>query len=127
MGEYDEVFEALSEHHRRQLLVELLFSPQRIPTPTGAGREMLEANEEFLHEHLTSAGTIRGIDEYAVSMHSIHLPKLAEDGLIAWYSDDDIVTQGPSFGRAKPFLELLAERQDERSVRDRAVTFVDGT
>lgn len=125
MGEYDEVFEALSEHRRRQLLVELLLTPQRIPKPTGAAREMLDANEELLREQLTSAESMSGVDEYAVSMHSIHLPKLAADELITWHREDDLITQGPHFDQAKPFLELLAEQQDERPTRDPVVTFVD--
>lgn len=125
MGEYDEVFEALSEHHRRQLLVELLLTPQRIPEPTGAAREMLDANEALLREQLASAGSIRGVDEYAVSMHSIHLPKLAEDELITWHREEDLITQGPLFDEARPFLERLVEQEDQQLARDPVVTFVD--
>lgn len=126
MGEYDEVFEALSEHHRRQLLVELLLTPQRIPEPTGAAQEMLDANEALLREQLTRAGSIRDVDEYVVSMHSIHLPKLAEDELITWHRETDLITQGPNFGDAKPFLKLLVEQRDERRTADPVVTVVDG-
>ena len=112
MVNHDDVFDALTASHRRQLLVNLLSSPQHVPEPSGISREVAEADENLLQRYLSSSRMIAEVDEYSVSMHHIHLPKLAEYGFIEWNQDDNLVVQGPRFDEIRPHLKLVAEHQD---------------
>jgi hypothetical protein len=40
-------------------------------------------------------------------LHHIHLPKLADAGLIDWDPRDDIIVRGPSFDEILPLLETI--------------------
>ncbi|WP_419894496.1 DUF7344 domain-containing protein [Natrinema thermotolerans] len=122
MTNHDNVFDALAASNRRQLLVKLLSSPQYVSKPSGISREMAEADENLLQRHLSSSRTIAEVDEYAVSMHHTHLPKLAEYGFIEWYQDDDLVVQGSCFDEISPHLRLLAEQQDGRRTKTPVIT-----
>ncbi len=122
MVNHNDVFDALAASYRRQLLVKLLSSPQDIPKPSGISREIAEADENLLQRHLSSSQTIAEADKYSISMHHIHLPKLAEYGFIEWNQDDNLVTQGPCFDEIRPQLRLLAEHQDGRLAKDLVVT-----
>ncbi|ELY36447.1 DUF7344 domain-containing protein [Natronorubrum tibetense] len=122
MVNHDDVFDALAASHRRQLLVELLSSPQHVPEPSGISREVAEADENLLQRYLSSSRTIAKVDEYSVSMHHIHLPKLAEYGFIGWDLDHNLVAQGPRFDEIKPHLRLLAEHEDGRRTNGPVVT-----
>ncbi|WP_425504360.1 DUF7344 domain-containing protein [Salinilacihabitans rarus] len=122
MVNYDDVFDALADSHRRQLLVKLLSSPQRVSKPSGISREVAEADENLLHRHLSSSRTIAEADEYSVSMHHIHLPKLAEYGFIEWDRNDDLVMQGPHFDEIRPHLKLLAENQERHRTKSPVAT-----
>ena len=119
---YDNIFDALSVGHRRQLLVKLLSSPQYVSKPSGISREIAEANENLLRRHLSSSRTTGEIDAYSVSMHHIHLPKLAEYGFIEWNQADNLVVQGPRFDEIRPHLRLLAEQQDGHRTKRPVVT-----
>lgn len=122
MVNHDNVFDALASSHRRQLLVELLSSPQDVPKPSGMSREIAEADENLLQRHLASSQTIAEADEDSISIHHIHLPKLAEYGFIEWDRDNDLVIQGPRFDEISPHLRLLAEQQDGRRPNDPVIT-----
>lgn len=122
MTDYDAVFDALAASHRRQLLVELLSSPQYVSKPSGLSREIAQADGNLLQRHLSSSRTIAEVDEDSVSLHHIHLPKLAEYGFIEWHRDDDLVVQGPRFDELRPYLELVAEQQDDRRTTGPVVT-----
>lgn len=122
MVNYDDVFDALAVSHRRQLLVQLLSSPQYVPKPSGISREVAEADENLLQRYLSSSRTIPGVDEYLVSMHHIHLPKLAAYGFIEWDQDEAPVVQGPRFDEVRPHLRLLAEDEDRRRTKTPVVT-----
>lgn len=121
MVTHDDVFEALAASHRRQLLVKLLSSPQHVPEPSGISREVAEADENLLRDHLASSRTIAEVDAYSVSMHHIHLPKLAECGFIEWDLDRNLVAQGPRFDEIRPHLRLLSEHEDGRRPNDPVV------
>jgi len=122
MVKYDEVFDALADNHRRQLLIKSLSSPHYVSKPSGIAREIAQADENLLQRHLSSSRTIAEVDEYAISMHHIHLPKLAEYGFIEWNRDDNLVVQGPRFDEIRPHLRLVAEQQDERRTKNLVVT-----
>ncbi|WP_200895674.1 hypothetical protein [Halorubrum saccharovorum] len=51
--------------------------------------------------------------ERLVSMHHIHLPKLANHGFIDWDKDSHKVTKGPKFDEIRPLLELLDDHEDD--------------
>lgn len=122
MVDYDNVFDALTASHRRQLLTKLLSSPQYVPKPSGISREIVEADENLLQMYLSSSQTITEVDEYSVSMHHIHLPTLAEYGFIEWDQNDNLVVQGHRFDEIIPHLKLLPEQQDERRTEAPVVT-----
>ena len=46
-------------------------------------------------------------------LHHIHLPKLADAGLIDWDPRDDIVVRGPAFDEVVPLLEAIEELDDD--------------
>ncbi|WP_049925748.1 DUF7344 domain-containing protein [Halopiger goleimassiliensis] len=113
MVNHDEVFDALADGQRRRLLLQLRSGPQRVPQPSGVSRTVAEANENLLQRHLSSSRTIAGADEYSLSMHHVHLPKLTAYGFVEWDRDDDLVTQGHRFDELTPHLDLLVEQQDD--------------
>jgi predicted transcriptional regulator len=47
-----------------------------------------------------------------VSLHHIHLPKLAEAGVVDWSPDADVVERGAEFERVAPLLETIDEMGD---------------
>jgi hypothetical protein len=94
----DELFEALSNVHRRRLLVALIdHNPQRdsvdVPEVVHEGEKALETLQiEFYHSHL---------------------PKLEESGFIGWNRDTHEVVKGPRFDEIRPLLELMRDHADE--------------
>jgi hypothetical protein len=94
----DELFEALSNVHRRRLLVALLdHNPQRddvdVPEDVHEGEKALETLQSELY-------------------HS-HLPRLEEAGFIGWNRDAHEVVKGPRFDEIRPLLELMRDHADE--------------
>lgn len=45
-------------------------------------------------------------------MNVVHIPKLAEYGLIDWDSEERIVTRGPHFDEARPLLDQVPTETD---------------
>jgi len=94
----DECFKALSNVHRRRLLVNLLdHNPQRdsvdIPEDLHKGEKTVEALQtEFNH---------------------VHLPSLVEAGFIRWEREANEVLKGPRFNEIRPVLELMQNHADE--------------
>lgn len=94
----DNHFQALSNVHRRRLLVNLLgHNPQRddidVPKDVHEGEKELEVLQlEFRHSHL---------------------PRLEEAGLIQWNRDSNEVMKGPRFDKIRPLLELMRDHANE--------------
>lgn len=88
----DELFDALADDRRRQLLVDLLDDSPRDASVQAAtpGAEREEQSERIRLQH-------------------IHLPKLADCGFVDWNQGSDSVTRGPRFDELRPFLELCEE------------------
>ncbi|MBX0297136.1 hypothetical protein EGH23_19860 [Halomicroarcula sp. F27] len=88
---------ALADVERRKLLFELLTDgPRAEPfTIADGGR---------------SEGKSRS---NGVRMYHVHLPKLADYGLIEWDRENDEVRRGPNFDEMRPLLELLVANEDE--------------
>lgn len=84
----DDLLTALSSPQRRKLLDSLITdSPpdHAEPTEVTVGGEM--------------------------EMHHIHLPKLADYGIVDWDRDTNRVTRGPNFEAAATLLEFLANSE----------------
>lgn len=52
-----------------------------------------------------------------LALRHVHLPKLAEMGLIEWDPDPGLVRRGPRYDRVRPLLELLREHEGDLPVR----------
>jgi hypothetical protein len=94
---FDSMLDALSNVHRRKLLMALLESNPQDDLPRVSSAD--EGESEAM-EHL-------------IRMHHVHLPKLVEYGFIEWDQEKEEVTKGPAFDEIKPLLNLLAEHEDE--------------
>lgn len=92
---FDKVMYALTDGHRRQILVELLESNSQ-----HVGRERDRREEP-------------GTRRYALVTYHVHLPKLEEQGFVDWNQKQGTVTRGDQFGTVRPVLEALQGRQDD--------------
>lgn len=83
----DDLFDALANHHRRQLLSTLLDSKPEteIPVP----------------ETLT------------VRMNHAHLPRLDEAGYIEWDRERDVIRRGSRFDDVLPIITIMRENDHE--------------
>lgn len=114
MVDEEAVFDALADGHRRQLLVELVTdSPIFVSEPSGSSREISEANEELLQKYLSKSTDIPEVNKEILSLHHVHLPKLADYGFVEWHRDSNLVTRGPRFDELRPLLELIIDHRDE--------------
>lgn len=90
----DQVFDALTDGHRRRLLVALVdHNPQTTTEPARVPQESPA--------------------EVQVRMHHVHLPKLADYGFVEWDRDERVVIKGPRFDEIEPVLELMVDHRDE--------------
>lgn len=91
----DDLLTALSNPQRRELLDSLIAdSPPDDAEPPG----------------------VTVADE--MEMYHIHLPKLADYGLINWDRDTNRVTRGPNFEAAAALLEFLANNDGIHQARE---------
>ncbi|MFB1065669.1 hypothetical protein [Natrinema sp. H-ect4] len=119
----DEVFEALADGQRRELLIDLLESGRyHVPELSSSSQEIAEANQRFLREYLSTDRESNAGDKELIRMHVVHIPKLADDRFIEWDRDDHVATEGPRFDELVPVLELVDELRDDRPVADAVVT-----
>ena len=91
----DEIFDAMADRYRRQLLFELL---DRNPTAVTRRVE-------------SDGGRVRAEDATVQRLH-VHLPKLADQGFISWNRAEGVVMKGPRFEEIEPLLELLVDNRD---------------
>ncbi len=89
----DELYDALSNPHRRRLLFDLLEDAPRTDSPRSL--ETLPPDS-------------RGGKSTRIEYHHVHLPKLEQYGFIDWSSDISCVERGPRFEDVSATLELLA-------------------
>jgi hypothetical protein len=91
----EDIFDVLSNVHRRNLLIPLLESTTREEIAVG-----LDESEQDTTDSL-------------IRMKHVHFPKLAAYGIIEWNKQTDNVSKGPAFDEIKPLLELLGVHEDE--------------
>lgn len=109
----DDIFEALSDVHRRKLLVDLLeHNPQTVETISEASREVGGMSEGLKEEYLTSDAEISGADKSHVRLHHVHLPMLVEYGFVEWDREENAVVKGARFDAIRPVLELLEDNRE---------------
>ncbi|AEH36310.1 DUF7344 domain-containing protein [Halopiger xanaduensis] len=96
----DRLFDALTDVHRRRLLFALI-----------------DHNPQDVSELPDVPWTLSESEAVLTSKHHVHLPKLADYGLIEWERDEQIVTKGPRFDEIEPILQLLDDHRDELPVR----------
>lgn len=94
---FDEMLEALVHVQRRKLLVSLLDHNPQDDSPAV----------------ITDPETDPDSIERIIQMKHVHLPKLADKGLIEWNRQRNEVVKGPNFDEIRPLLELLDDHQDE--------------
>lgn len=113
----DDVFEALADGRRRELLCALL-TDESVPVPalTEPSREMAGADEGILTEYLDGTREVAGADKELVRLYHVHLPKLDGGGFVAWDREAGVVARGPRFDELRPFLGLLDEPRDAAPV-----------
>lgn len=95
---HDDLYEAVSDVQRRQLLFALLEespqtdSPEELDTPPDIPK--LKEASRIEHQH-------------------VHLPKLDDYGFINWVPEMSYVEQGAKFDEVETILESLAEHHKE--------------
>ncbi|SFB80783.1 hypothetical protein SAMN05444422_102124 [Halobiforma haloterrestris] len=115
MSRRDDVFDALADPQRREVLLGLLrHDLQTVSELPDASRDVAEANEALLEEHLSDSRDLPGVDEALLRLHCVHLPNLADYGFIEWYRAARVVTKGPRFDELRPFLERVADHREGR-------------
>ncbi|MFC7140425.1 hypothetical protein ACFQMA_11365 [Halosimplex aquaticum] len=100
------VFGLLANDVRRRLLLRL-----REREPVQVPDAVLERDPDSAESDPVSDGC-GGPDHQrltAVRLHHVHLPKLADAGVVEWHRDRDVVTRGARFGDVEPTLAVLAE------------------
>lgn len=83
----------LRDRHRRQILLGLSDRPVR----TEADVTMRGSRQEQIETEL----------------QEVHLPMLAEEGIIEWDRESGEIRKGPNFEEIEPFLRLIEEHSDE--------------
>lgn len=88
----DQIFNALSNGHRRRILTGLLETTPETDPPV--------ATDTFLDHNVD--------DDARIEQYHVHLPHLEDAGLIEWDRDAETVKQGQRFAAIKPTLTRLA-------------------
>lgn len=111
----DDLFAALADAWRRELLVSLLDDAfYLVPSLSGASREMAGASDTFLREYLSGSLEISGVDEQLLRTRLVHLPVLEGYGFVDWQRDVGVVTRGPQYDEIVPLLAFLDDYRSER-------------
>lgn len=119
----DDVFDAMAELRRRQLLAGLLHTDSRpVPKLSSVSQKMLQAHETILREYLSGPQEIENADKAAIRTHHVHLPKLVQYSYVEWDKDDSVVTKGLNFDDVRPLLDVVEQGRDERLSTDTAPT-----
>lgn len=96
--DWDTLFDALGDVHRRRILVALLdHNPQQIP---------VQVPEDVCVGE-------RKLEPLQLEMIHHHLPLLADAGYVTWDREKHQVEKGPAYSEIRPTLELLTEHHKE--------------
>lgn len=95
------VFEVLANRYRRQLLLAM---SETNPQNDGDLDPLGLLEQEDMTDDL---------DVTQVSLHHVHLPKLADMGFIEWNHESGELSKGPNWAEIAPLLRLMRNHQDE--------------
>lgn len=93
----DRLFETVAREPRRRVLDALR---------EGSPRTVEELTDQLTRQE------VRDRDTVGVALRHNHLPRLDAAGVARWDRRHGTVTRGPQFEEIRPFLELMADRQD---------------
>ena len=88
MGDLDTYLRLLADESKREILVSLLETDD----------EEVSVASDDAQEH--------------IRRHHIHLPKLADAGLIEWQQGENTVERGPAFDEVVPLLEAIGDIEE---------------
>jgi hypothetical protein len=93
----DDAFRVLAHHHRRIIVTSLLGNRHGVSVDA-----LIE--DVLVHDDLSGdpADTRRRI---AAKLHHVHLPRLADVGLVEWDRDHDVVTPTARLPALEPLVE----------------------
>ena len=93
------------QHQHRRIVLALLTAEGRSLTLNDLAQIVLEYN------HQASPTTVSAdvLTEIRLSLHHVHLPKLASDGLITYDPDRKLVDPTEQFEQAEPILATILE------------------
>lgn len=94
------LFDALRHPERRQVLVRLNDFPP-------ATDDAVELEAVFRDDYL---------DDAAVSLHHVHLPKLDAAGFVDWDPDRRVISHGRRFDAIAPLIDLLEDHHHDLPV-----------
>ncbi|WP_225332798.1 helix-turn-helix domain-containing protein [Halomicrobium urmianum] len=89
----DEIFEALADQHRRDVLVALLAEDRVRPASVCA-----------------DAGEDGESEARRAMLHHCHLPMLADAEFVEWDREADTVRQGDAYSKLRPILGFIVTK-----------------
>ena len=101
---FDSVLD-LCQHQHRRIVLALLAAEQRSLTLSDLTQTVLEYN------HQASPTTVSAdvLTEIRLSLHHVHLPKLASDGLVTYDPDRQLVEPTEQFEQVEPTLDTILD------------------
>lgn len=105
----DRALSLLADSRRRRLLIEL--ADRNPGAEICVDSATLERALRRTQRDHRSASI--DVDRAIISMHHIHLPKLAECDVIAWNELEDTVEPGPAFEAIEPFIDYLDRNRED--------------
>lgn len=115
----DEVFDAMADQQRRELLVGLLHEdPQPVPQLSGVAREILGAHDTVLSEYLSDVQEIADAKKTDIRTHHVHLPKLVTYNYIEWNRETGLVTKGADFDDVRPLAEFVEGHDTDHPIHN---------
>lgn len=99
----EQKFTLLADRRRRTLL--FVLGEVADPVSVGGLSERLVAREDP-----KSALDQSALDDVELKLHHVHVPKLAEHGILEYDAESGIVSRGPRFDRVHSWLESVDER-----------------
>lgn len=96
----DEVFQALSETPRRQILCTLAEHDGPIELDTLGDETIVDAYHWETHQ---------------VALYNIHLPELDDQEFIDWDRERQVIEEGAQFDEVRPFVEILNTKSDDEN------------
>jgi hypothetical protein len=102
------LFDLLTSDVRRRLLVVLCDRDSvRVPDELLTRGEAQTASSPSGRDG--SGAVSASLRRQTTQMHHVHLPKLADTGVVEWDRENGTVSRGPNFEAVEPTVRLLAE------------------